>query len=230
MTIGFRHMKNNNQPDKQTKELQGDIIKDIFESAKDVAELHAALTSPRGEFFREKLLSLLGDGLSYEEIEELRHEFGLEESRRHIHKLLSYGFIEKVNIDAKEEYHRTELGEEAINAVRELERKLTKERADRILKAGLGKNSIRLFLKIYGSPKKTNGENIVYTPLQIGQISAFLPRTIEGIAAIDKLDDAGLVSYMEDGNIHVNPRRSTVFYFYLKNLYALLQESSSDVV
>ncbi|MCH8986913.1 hypothetical protein IIA94_01955, partial [Patescibacteria group bacterium] len=125
-------------------------------------------------------------------------------------------------------YRRTELGERAINAIRELERKVGEERAKPIWEAALGKNSIRLFLKVYGSPKKSNDEgDIVFTPLEIGQISTFLPRTIEGIAAIDKLDDAGLVSYLEDGNVHVNPRRSTAFYSYLKNLYSILQESST---
>ena len=47
-------------------------------------------------------------------------------------------------------------------------------------------------------------------------------RSVEGISSMDKLDDAGLVSYMDDGNIHVNPRRSTAFYSYLRKLYRLL--------
>ncbi len=44
---------------------------------------------------------------------------------------------------------------------------------------------------------------------------------------MDKLDDAGLVSYMDDGNIHVNPRRSTAFYAYLRKLYQLLAKTKN---
>jgi len=83
-------------------------------------------------------------------------------------------------------------------------------------------------LKIYGSDKLPAGKDIIYTPLEIGQISAFLPRTVEGIAAVDKLDSAGLVSYLDDGNIHVNPRRSTAFYYYLKGLFQLLLKTPME--
>lgn len=44
---------------------------------------------------------------------------------------------------------------------------------------------------------------------------------------MDKLDGAGLVSYMDDGNIHVNPRRSTAFYAYLRKLYQLLAQAKN---
>ena len=47
---------------------------------------------------------------------------------------------------------------------------------------------------------------------------------------MNKLGDAGAVSYMPDsgarGNIHVNPRRSTGFYAYLWRLYLLLEKSA----
>ena len=45
---------------------------------------------------------------------------------------------------------------------------------------------------------------------------------------MDKLDDAGLVSYLDDGNIHVNPRRSTAFYAYLRKLYELIAKPQGD--
>ena len=63
---------------------------------------------------------------------------------------------------------------------------------------------------------------VIYTPLEIGQLIRVFARSVEGISPLDKLDDAGLVSYMEDGNIHVNPRRSTAFYAYLKKLHQML--------
>ncbi len=52
-------------------------------------------------------------------------------------------------------------------------------------------------------------------------------RSIEGISSMDKLDDAGLVSYLDDGQIHVNPRRSSAFYAYLKKLYQLLARADT---
>ena len=203
--------------------LEGDLINGIGRSAEQIADLHATLTSRRGEFFRRRLLHLLsGGGLSQEEIENLRKEVRLEESERHLNKFITYHLIEPISVGGKAGYHRTRLGEQASNAVRELERKIGEERATKIFEAALGTNSIRLFLKVYGSRKEPKGEDIVFTPLEIGQLSTFLPRTVEGIAAIDKLDAAGLVSYLDDGNVHVNPRRSGAFYSYLKHLYQLL--------
>lgn len=202
----------------------GIAIREIFQDAQRVADLHATLTSPRGEFFRRRLLQLLAGGLAQEEVERLRKEFGLEESKRHLNKFLEHRLIVK---EEGGRYRRSELGERAVNTVREMERKVGEERAKPIWQAALGKNSISLFLKLYGSPKKpTQGMDIIYTPLEIGQIARFLPRTIEGISATDKLDNAGLVSYMEDGNIHINPRRSTAFYSYLQGLYSILKEAA----
>lgn len=204
--------------------MQGTVIKDIYRQAEQIARLHATLTSPRGEFFRQKLLQLLADGLTAEEILQLTKEFGLEEYKRHINKFMDAGFIVIADLNGKEGYVRTALGEEAINGLRELERKIGLEKARAIYTASLGLNSLRLFLRVYGrqGAGASVDTDIVYTPLEIGQLSAFLPRTIEGLAAIDKLDDAGLVSYLEDGNIHVNPRRCVAFYQYLKRLYGLI--------
>lgn len=211
---------------KRTKyHLQGTVIKDIYKQTEKIAFLHATLTSPRGEFFRQNLLRMLADGLTAEEILQLTKKFGLDEYKRHINKLVDAGFIAIADLDGKEGYIRTTLGEEAVNALRELERKIGPEKMKAIYMASLGMNSLRLFLKVYGHQDHTANVNtdIIYTPLKIGQLSAFLPRTIEGLAAIDKLDDAGLVSYLEDGNIHVNPRRCVAFYQYLKRLFGLIE-------
>lgn len=203
-------------------ELKGAVIKEIARYAEPLADMHATLTSPRGEFFRSHLLHLLSNGLSLEQIEELRKEVGLEESERHLNKLIAYRLIEPTFVDKKEGFRRTALGEQAVNAVRELERKIGEEAATKIFEAALGKNSIRLFLKVYSSAKEPWGEDVIFTSLEIGQLASFLPRTIEGVAAIDKLDAAGLVSYLDDGNVHVNPRRSTAFYYYLRSFYKIL--------
>ncbi|MDP3244169.1 MAG: hypothetical protein Q8M83_00740 [bacterium] len=205
--------------------MQGKVIKDIYKNAEQVAHLHATLTSPRGKYFRKKLLHMLADGLTAEEIVELTKEFGVEEYKRHINKFVDCGFITIIEIDGKEGYVRTALGEEALNLTRKLERKIGPEKSEAIYKASLGPNSIRLFLKIYGHKHEVSHttNEIIYTPLEIGHLATFLPRTIEGLAAIDKIDDAGLVSYLDDGRIHLNPRRCVAFYQYLKGLYELIE-------
>ena len=63
----------------------------------------------------------------------------------------------------------------------------------------------------------------------MGQLIRLFARSVEGISAMDKLDDAGLVSYLDDGNIHVNLRRSTAFYAYLKSLYQVLAKGKGFV-
>lgn len=222
-TIQQENKANNHQP-----ALEGNIIKNIFQNAEVVAQLHAVITSPRGQYFRIKLLHYLRDGLALDEVERLRKEFGVEESERHLNKFLKFGLIQETKLAGElQGYIRTPLGEEALNSVRELERKIDPDRTKRILEAALGPNSVKLFLTIFGNKKEPDEKSreIIYSPIEIGQFARFLPRTIEGIAAIDKLDDAGLVSYLEDGNVHVNPRRSTAFYYYLKNLYRLLLKS-----
>lgn len=221
-------MNYKNNQEQTEYHLQGMIIKDIYKQADRIARLHATLTSPRGEFFRRKLLHMLADGLTSEEILKITKEFGVEEYKRHINKFIEDGFVMMIDVDGKEGYVRTAHGEKAINALRALERKIGPEKAKAIFIASLGSNSIRLFLKVYGQKhaEENVGEDIIYTPIEIGQLSTFLPRTIEGLASIDKLDDAGLVSYLDDGNIHVNPRRCVAFYQYLKALYELNAEDT----
>ena len=127
-------------------------------------------------------------------------------------------------------YVRTSLGEEALNTVRELQRKVSEEHARSIADAGLGSDAIKLFLTIFANPKEVDltTREILYTPLEIGQLIRIFSRSVEGVSAIDKLDDAGLISYLEDGNVHVDPRRSTTFYHYLRNLYSLLARGTGN--
>ena len=155
----------------------------------------------------------------------MRKGYDVEESERHINKLAKWGLIVPVRSSGRiTGYVRTDLGEEAINAVRELERKIGEDRARTICEAGLGSNAIKLFLTIFGNKKvlEFSSMEVTYTPLEIGQLMRLFARSVEGISSMDKLDDAGLVSYLDDGKIHVNPRRSTAFYAYLKKLYQLL--------
>jgi len=182
------------QPSEDFPALAGVTIKEIFQNIEAVAELHAVLSSPRGQFLHRRLLHALRGGLTHNEIERLRKEHGVEESDRHIHKLAKWGLIEPVGPSGEiTGYVRTELGEEALNAVRELERKIGEDRATNICQAALGVNALRLFLTIFGNNKEVDlvSREILYTPLEIGQLMRLFTRSVEGVSSMDKLDDAG---------------------------------------
>ncbi len=205
--------------------LEGVTIKEMYRNVDAVADLHGVLSSPRGRYLHRRLLHALRGGLTLDEIEALRKEQGVEESDRHVNKLAKWGLIEPMESSGEVTgYVRTGLGEEALNIIRELERKVGEERATIVNQAALGANALRLFLTIYGNDKDPNFSSweVVYTPLEIGQLLRVFSRSVEGISSLDKLDDAGLVSYLDDGNIHVNPRRSTAFFAYLRSLYNLV--------
>ena len=171
--------------------LVGVTIKEIFQNIEAVAELHAVLSSPRGHFLHRRLLHALRGGLTHDEIERLRKEHGVEESDRHINKLAKWGLIEPAGPAGEiTGYVRTELGEEALNVVRELERKIGEDRATNISQAALGVNALRLFLTIFGNDKEPDlvSREVIYTPLEIGQLMRLFSRSVEGISSMDKLD------------------------------------------
>lgn len=215
-------------------ELQGKIIKIIFKIAKPIAKLHAILTSPTGNRFRYRLLIALKTPKTIDEIEKIRGDADLEEYHRHINKLLCFKLIKEVRAGNKKRYVRTDLGEEAVNAVRALERKIGKKDAKKLFEASLGKNSIRFFLTVYGQKRdfskpsffsKNKKLEIKYKPLEIGRLALFLPRTIEGLSAIDKLNLAGLLVYENDGYVHFPPIKARSFYQYLKRLFDILPKA-----
>jgi len=210
--------------------LEGETIGKIFQHIEAVAELHAVLTSPRGQYLHRHLLHSLRGVLTVLEIEGIRRDHSVEEADRHINKLVKWALIQPVrSSEGISGYERTAVGEQALNAVRELERKIGEDRARTIFEAALGVNALRLFLTIFGNNKEPDvrTREVTYTALEIGQLMRVFARSLEGISSMDKLDDAGLVSYLDDGNIHLNPRRSTGFYAYLKKLYQLLVETRS---
>ncbi len=208
-----------------SRELEGERIKVIFKEAQAIAALHNTITSPRGDYFRRRLLQALEVEQEVSQLEELREAADLRESHRHLNKLLESGLIRTLDGKAGESYVRTELGEKAINVLRALERSIGKAEATKIYEAALGPNSIRLFLRVYGNKKEVDLEksDVRYTPFEMGRLSLFLPRSIEGISAVDKLNEAGLVSYEDDGFIYVRPRRARAFYQYLRSLIEILQ-------
>jgi len=213
-----------------SNELAGKTIKDIFKSAKQTAELHACLTSPRGDNFRLRLLQAMEVPLDDAAIERLRIESGVNESQRHLKRLLRFGLVRIQEIDGRRQYIRTELGEAAVDALREFERRAGSVAAKAVYSASLGTNSIRLFLRIYGDHKEADWDRlqITYTPTEIGRLCRFLPRTIEGVSAVDKLNVADLLVYRDDNQIHMQPQKARSFYQYLQKLYLILTANPGE--
>lgn len=210
------------QPD---EDLQGKLIKEIFARAEEIADLHAAITSSRGDRFRARLLHALESKMDRAAIQEMLEGTGLREHRRHLNKLAKFGLIQIKSTAEGEEIVRIPLGEQAVNAIRDLERRLGTKEARLLYNAALGTNSIRLFLRLYSCEKGVEWEKLKvrFTPTEIGRMSLFLPRSIEGISAVDKLNEAGLAAYENNGFIYVRPKRARAFYQYLRSLLGILK-------
>lgn len=219
---------------KNNIKFEGGKIKEIFKEFKQVANLHTTLTSPTGHSFRMKVLQDLRKGLTTGQLREMRRKAKLHEQTRHIDKLIDFE-LTKYNKN-KMVYVRTKKGENVLNAIREFERKIGKKGADKIFKASLGPNSIQLFLAVYGNKKSIKSHpfldrlrkpkrlTIKYSPSEIGRIAGLLPRTIEGLSAIDKLDDSGILKYEDDGYVHFSTIKARGFYQYLRKLHEILEE------
>ena len=207
-----------------SNELVGKTIEDIFKSAEQTAELHACLTSPRGDNFRLRLLQTMAAPLAESAIERLRIESGVNEHHRHLNMLLRFGLVRKQEHDRGGPYIRTALGETAVNAVREFERRVGTEIAQAVYSAAMGPNSIRLFLRVYGDRREAEWDRlqITYTPHEIGRLCLFLPRTMDGLSAIDKLNEAGLLVYQDDNQVYMQPMKARSFYQYLHELYRII--------
>ena len=158
-------------------------------------------------------------------MERLKTESGLVEYHRHLNRLTKLGLVEAREMDEKRLYVRTPLAEEAINALRGLERRVEEKAIHAIYTASLGPNSIRLFLRVHGDSAKANWEHIWvrYTPAEIERLSLSLPRVTERISAIDKPNEAGLLSYQDDNYIYMHPTKARGFYQYLQEFHHLTQ-------
>ncbi len=219
-------MIDNDKPthvDEDGQGLEGDILEELFRNADAVALLHQSISSPRGDHFRRSLLQRLGTQARLSEIEQLRCEAGLEESQRHINKLMALQLIE---LDEQANYKRTRKGEECINALRALETDVGKGEARRIFTSSLGPNAIRFLLRVYGAKAEVDlvRNAIKFTPAEVGKLSLFLPRSIERVAAIDKLSDAEVLVYKDDGNVYLDAKKTRGFYKYLTSLHQILTQ------
>lgn len=202
----------------------GEKVKEIYENAEEVAKLHKTLTSRRGNYFRKRLLHKLRRSSSKEEIREFKDEVGVRECQRHLDKLMNF-YLVRHKRKSPDQYSRTRQGLNAINAVRALERRAGREEAEKIYEADIGPNTVRLFLKVYGSDKEIDLESleVKITPADLGRLALFLPRTVEGIASIEKLDDAGFLSHRENGHFHFDARLARSFFQYLSRLHKITQ-------
>ena len=208
-------------------ELAGRTIKELFHRAEEISRLHSCLTSPRGDYLRLRMLQAMEAPVEEAEIEKFQVESGVQEHIRHLNKLLKDGLISAEGSDSGDWYTRTELGENAVNAVREFQRSIGQEAANAVYLAALGPNSIRLFLRIYGNKQKPTPDNLEvrYTPAEVGRMSLFLPRIIEGVSAVDKLSEAGLVIYGDDGYIYMPAVKARAFYRYLRELFGIVRDN-----
>jgi len=204
----------------EAKKLEGKVIRRIFRRAERVAGLHAGLVSGADNYFRRRFLESLGDGLSERQLRNLATTDGLVNLDRDIGQLLDLGLIEESRLYGVERYRRTALADQSLDALYTLERKLGDQEARQIYDADLGSNSIRLFLRIYGSkrPYPERGLQESYSLLEMGKMSLFLPRTTDRYSAMDKLDQAGLMT-SDDSVFRVPPVKARSFYQYLSELY-----------
>ena len=209
-------------------ELAGRTIKELFHRSEDISNLHSCITSPRGDYLRLRMLQAMEVPLGESGIEELQVESGVQEHIRHINKLMNAGLISAHGSDGENKYARTDLGEQAVNAVREFHRNIGGDAARAVLSAALGPNSIRLFLRIYGNKREPDRDHldVRYTPGEVGKMSLFLPRIIEGVSAVDKLSEAGLFVYGDDGYIYMPAVKARGFYRYVSELYEIVRANS----
>ncbi len=94
-----------------SREIEGARIKVIFKEAQAIAALHNTITSPRGDYFRRRLLQALEAEQEVSQLEELREAADLRESHRHLNKLLESGLIRSLDGKAGESYERSKLRE-----------------------------------------------------------------------------------------------------------------------
>lgn len=208
------------QKDKRKVVKERRKFRSLYRRAADLAALHAVLSSSRGDFYRFRLLQLLETGKSMAELESQRASNDVEELHRHVNMLQKFSLIEEVGSNGSLVYRRTESGEKGVNALRALGRRVNEDGLLKILQANFGVNSIHLFLNAYGYKKDVDFQKpeFEFTPLEIGQITMSIPRTIEGVSAIDKLGSAEILVYSNDGKIRMNSQKARALFQYWDDL------------
>ena len=202
----------------------------LYRRARKITNLHVAISSPRCGFFRFRLLQMLEMEKSFDELVKLKENESILEISRHLRKLQQFSLVEEIVSGEETLYKRTSIGEEGINSLRALGRRVGEEAALTILNANFGINSIRLFLRAYSYKKESDITNheIEFTSFEIASITQFLSSTIERISAIDNLISAEVIVVSNKGHILMNALKARAFFQYLTELNRLLNKSSSN--
>lgn len=205
----------------ELRNQNSDFILDDYFDIKKTAELHGFITSPTRGRFRIKLLHQLQERMSLEEIKKLCQDENLKEYGRHIHKLLEFGLIEQLNGD---EFIRNKLGEDIINSMRALERKIGKENVKKIFNASIDIDSEKLFLILYLRKKDVDllVKDIKYSPSEIKELCLNVFNPIELMSSLNRLEKGELLVRRNDGNFHMDPTKAFGFYSYLTELRKLI--------
>lgn len=201
-------------------------IRALDRRAAKLANLHTIISSPRGEFFRFRLLQILEVEKSMAELIELKKKEPIKELGRHLQMLQETFLIAETITDGKRTFKRTTKGEAAINAIRALGRRVGEETFSSILHANFDANCIRLFLRAYGYKKELNIKkpHIEFTPYEVGKIAMFLDQNVLETSVIDKLNSAGILEYIDDGMIRMNSQKAQAIFQYWVDLYRIINK------
>lgn len=199
----------------------------LYRRARKITNLHVAISSPRCGFFRFRLLQMLEIEKSFDELVKLKEKESILEISRHLRMLQQFSLVEEIASGEEILYKRTSIGEQGINSLRALGRRVGEDGALAILNANFGINSIRLFLRAYSYKKESDITNheIKFTSFEIASITQFLPSTIERISAIDSLISAEVIVCSNKGHILMNALKARALFQYFSDLNRLLNKS-----
>lgn len=205
-------------------------VRRIFKRAGALARFHVALNSPAC-----RLLESLQDAVATDSVSRLAEDTGLSATGRYVSLKLRYGLVREAETGGgNRALVRTELGERALNAITALERRIGAEAAAAISEADLGPNCFRLFLRLYTDGGKeasiVDGRSTTaYSWERVSELTMFLPRRIEALAAIEMLANAGLLIYDDAKQMLTLPSvRARAFYQYLTALSLLMKRKSQQ--
>ncbi|CAN2040395.1 putative HTH arsR-type domain-containing protein [Candidatus Magnetomoraceae bacterium gMMP-15] len=190
--------------------------------AYSLADLHWILTSPQGGKLRVELLQTLSNfSFCADEIKCLWKDENIADIKEYLSHLKKFKLISDKKKEGNKVFFRTNKGELAVNALKALISRLGDKQSEKIFKACLGKYSIRFFLKAYGKKWDNSFKNLelFFTYTELGWIAMPLPRSIEGMTAFERLNDAGLLIYKNNDEIYMPSIISRNFFRYLEDLY-----------
>lgn len=208
----------------QTQPKKDKRIRTLLRRCKELANVHAIITSPRGDFYRFRLLQTLEVEMSLEDLIAQKENEPVEEVVRHLTMLQEHSLVAETVTIGKTVYKRTTNGERAVNAFRALARRLGEEGSSKIVHAEFGVNTISFFLRAYSSQKEIDIRKpvIEFTLFEIADMLRLTPRTVEGAAVLDKLANGEILVYPNGGNAQMNPHKARALFQYLDDLHGVL--------